>query len=178
MKNIDYYRDEHSKRITKTYYYDDGSTRTTTYYEDPTGIYKSVEDHKNNKTNYEYKIKTEKDYQKELRKEKIISIIGIITSLILIFPLVLLVGAIFTWIVVPILVLSFLIKLIVVIYASIKCNKDIDDYHMFMDLEDEEIYKLEDQLRNSKLYQKSQNKQKTAPVKEAESLNKTYKKTR
>ena len=96
----------------------------------------------------------------------------------MIYPLLLILGTIITWIVVPIITLAFLVKLIVAIYASIKCNKDIDDYHMFMDLEDEEIYKLEDQLRNSKLYQKTQTKQKIAPIKEAEHLSKTYKKSK
>lgn len=157
--------------------YDDGNKRIT-YYEDEDGYYEEIKDHQTNKITYQNSIKKSKVLQNDLRKEKILSIIGIILSLAMIYPLLLILGTIITWIVVPILVLSFLIKLIVVIYASIKCNKDIDDYHMFMDLEDEEIYKLEDQLRNSKLYQKSQNKQKIAPVKEAESLNKTYKKSK
>lgn len=157
--------------------YDDGNKRIT-YYEDEDGYYEEIKDHQTNKITYQNNIKKSKVLQNNLRKEKILSIIGIILSLAMIYPLLLILGTIITWIVVPILVLSFLIKLIVVIYDSIKCNKDIDDYHMFMDLEDEEIYKLEDQLRNSKLYQKSQNKQKIAPIKEAEQLSKTYKKSK
>lgn len=157
--------------------YDDGNKRIT-YYEDEDGYYEEIKDHQTNKITYQNSIKKSKVLQNDLRKEKILSIIGIILSLAMIYPLLLILGTIITWIVVPILVLSFLIKLIVVIYDSIKCNKDIDDYHMFMDLEDEEIYKLEDQLRNSKLYQKAQSKQKIAPIKEAEQLSKTYKKSK
>lgn len=157
--------------------YDDGKKRIT-YYEDEDGYYEEIKDHQTNKITYQNSIKKSKVLQNDLRKEKILSIIGIILSLAMIYPLLLILGTIITWIVVPIIVLSFLVKLIVAIYASIKCNKDIDDYHMFMDLEDEEIYKLEDQLRNSKLYQKAQSKQKIAPIKEAEQLSKTYKKSK